>query len=160
MPKTDITPEIPDRYPPKPRKRSRLRIFLWTVAVLLVLLVVAIGAGALWLRSGAVAELPQLDGTLHLSGLSSPVTVRRDAHGVPHIEAATQADLFLAQGYLTAEERLWQMDTFRRNANGDLAQILGPMLLDHDKLQRVLQIRLTAQRIYDHLPARRSRALG
>ena len=67
-----------------------------------------------------------LDGDLHLAGLSAPVTVRRDAHGVPHIDAATQEDLFVAQGYVTAQDRLWQMDAFRRNANGELAEIMGP----------------------------------
>ena len=60
------------------------------------------------MRSAARASLPQLDGDLHLVGLSAPVTVRRDAHGVPHVQAASQPDLFLAQGYLTAQERLWQ----------------------------------------------------
>jgi penicillin amidase len=113
--------------------------------------------GILWLRAVAKAALPQLDGDVHLAGLSSPVTVRRDAHGVPHIEAATQDDLFVAQGYVTAQDRLWQMDASRRAANGDLAEILGPSLVTNDKTQRILQIRLTAQRVYDHLsPADRA----
>ena len=94
-----------------------------------------------------------LDGDLHVAGLSAPVTVRRDAHGVPHIEAATQDDLFVAQGYVTAQDRLWQMDAFRRNANGELAEILGPALVRHDKTQRNLQFRLTAQRVYANLAA-------
>ena len=94
-----------------------------------------------------------LDGDLHVSGLSAPVTVRRDAHGVPHIEAASQEDLFVAQGYVTAQDRLWQMDAFRRTAKGELAEILGPSLVRHDRLQRVLQFRVTAQRIYANLPA-------
>jgi penicillin amidase len=72
---------------------------------------------------------------------------------VPHIEAATQEDLFVAQGYVTAQDRLWQMDAFRRNANGELAQILGPSLVRHDKTQRVLEFRNTARRIYANLPA-------
>ena len=115
-------------------------------------------AGVLWLRSAVQAALPQLDGDVHLAGLSAPVTVRRDAHGVPHIEAATQDDLFVAQGYVTAQDRLWQMDASRRAANGDLAEILGPSLVSNDKTQRVLQIRITAQRIYAHLARRRPRA--
>jgi penicillin amidase len=107
----------------------------------------------LWLRSAAKDALPTLDGDLHLAGLSAPVIVRRDAHGVPHIEATTQDDLFLAQGYVTAQDRLWQMDASRRNANGELAEILGSSMLKHDKMQRVLQIRITAQRIYAKMPA-------
>jgi penicillin G amidase len=110
----------------------------------------------LWLRAAAHAALPVLDGDLHLAGpgsqsVSSPVTVRRDAHGVPHIEAATQDDLWVAQGFVTAQDRLWQMDAIRRSANGQLAEILGPTLVKHDEAQRNLQIRLTAERIYDHL---------
>jgi penicillin amidase len=131
---------------------------LWTSGGLLALLLFAAGVGVLWLRSVAKAALPQLDGDVHLAGISAPVLaapviVRRDAHGVPHIEAATEDDLFVAQGYVTAQDRLWQMDASRRAANGDLAEILGSGLVQNDKTQRVLQIRLTAQRIYNHLPA-------
>ena len=107
----------------------------------------------LWLRSVTLASLPQLDGDVHLASLSAPVAVQRDAHGVPHINAASQDDLFVAQGYVTAQDRLWQMDSLRRAANGELAEVLGPSLLQNDETQRVLQIRLTAQRIYDHLPS-------
>jgi penicillin amidase len=115
--------------------------------------VLAGGATVLWLHSVEEAALPVLDGELHLPGLSAPVTVERDAHGVPHIEAATQDDLFFSQGYVTAQDRLWQMDAFRRNADGDLSQILGPALIRHDKTQRTLQFLRTAQRVYTNLPA-------
>jgi penicillin amidase len=128
-------------------------ILLRTAGGLLLLLIVAAAVGVLWLRSVAQAALPQLDGDARLAGLSAPVTVRSDAHGVPHIEAATEADLFVAQGYVTAQDRLWQMDASRRAANGNLAEILGPSMIKNDKAQRVLQIRMTAQRVYDHLPA-------
>jgi penicillin amidase len=143
------------------RKRRWPRILLWSFASLLLVALVAVAAAVLWLRGAEIAALPVLDGELHINagpGLSAPVTVRRDAHGVPHIEAATQDDLFLAQGYVTAQDRLWQMDTFRRNANGELAEILGSSLVKHDRAQRVFQFRLTAQRIYDNLdPADRAR---
>ncbi|MGA2674265.1 MAG: penicillin acylase family protein [Terracidiphilus sp.] len=135
------------------RKRRWPRILLWCAGSLLTLALLTAAAGVLWLRAAERAALPVLDGDLHLAGLSAPVTVRRDAHGVPHIEAANQDDLFVAQGYVTAQDRLWQMDLLRRNANGDLAEILGPSLLEHDKAQRVLQIRTTARRIYANLPA-------
>jgi penicillin amidase len=125
---------------------------------LLTLLLLGAAVGVLWLRVAEKAALPVLDGDLQVSGLSAPVTVRRDAHGVPHIEAATQDDLFVAQGYVTAQDRLWQMDTFRRNANGDLAEILGASLVPHDKMQRVFLFRNTAERIYGALdPADRGR---
>jgi penicillin amidase len=145
------------------RKRRWPRILLWTVAALLILLLLGAGAAVLWLRSVAKAALPQLDGDIRLDAfsapvLTAPVIVRRDAHGVPHIEAATEDDLFVAQGYVTAQDRLWQMDASRRAANGNLAEILGPSLVTNDKTQRVLQIRLTAQRIYSRLsPANHAR---
>jgi penicillin amidase len=134
-------------------KRSWLRRLLWSVCGLLAVLLLAAGVGVLWLRGAEKTALPVLDGTLHMTGLSAPVTVQRDAHGVPHITAATQDDLFVAQGYVTAQDRLWQMDMLRRNANGDLAEIMGPSLIKHDKAQRVLQFRLTAWRIYSSMPA-------
>ncbi len=135
------------------RKRRWPRILLWSVAGLLGVAVLAVAAGVLWLRAAEKAALPVLDGDLHVAGLSAPVTVRRDAHGVPHIEAATEDDLFVAQGYVTAQDRLWQMDASRRNANGELAEVLGASLVKHDKAQRVLQFRVTARRVYADLPA-------
>ena len=135
------------------RKRRWPRILLWSAAGLAALLLIAAVAGVLSLRSAEYAALPVLDGDLHLEGLSAPVTVRRDAHGVPHIEAANQDDLFFAQGYVTAQDRLWQMDAFRRNANGELSELLGPSLVRHDKTQRTLQFRNTARRFYSQLPA-------
>jgi penicillin amidase len=122
--------------PAVPRQRGWLRILLWSAGGLLALILLAAGVGVLWLRSATVAALPALDGDLHLAGLSAPVTVRRDAHGVPHIDAATQDDLFLAQGYVTAQDRLWQMDLYRRNANGELAEIFGSSQLKHDSALR------------------------
>jgi len=144
--------------PPSQSKRRWPRILLSIGGSLFVLLLLAAGVFVLWLRSAALSALPQLDGEIHpagpgLQGLSAPVTVRRDSHGVPHIDAASVDDMLVAQGYITAQDRLWQMDTIRRSANGELAEILGPSLSKYDKAQRVLQIRLTAQRFYQSLPA-------
>lgn len=139
--------------PPLKRKRRWARIALWCAGSLLTLVLLAVCAGVLWLRSAAKSALPVLDGDVHAAGLSAPVMVRRDGHGVPHIEATTQDDLFVVQGYVTAQDRLWQMDAFRRNANGELAEIMGPSLVEHDKAQRVLQFRKTAERVYANLPA-------
>jgi penicillin amidase len=131
---------------------------LFTIFWLLTILLVLFGVGILWLRSAAKAALPVLDGDIHLASqdvpaLSAPVTVRRDEHGVPHIDAASQEDMFVAQGYVTAQDRLWQMDVYRRNANGELAEVMGPSLLRHDKAQRMYEFRNTAHRIYATLPA-------
>jgi penicillin amidase len=135
------------------RRHRWPQILFWGAGGLLAILLVAAVAGVLWLRAAARAALPQLDGDLHVAGLSAPVMVRRDAHGVPHIEAANENDLFIAQGYVTAQDRLWQMDVLRRNSNGELAEVFGRSQLAHDRAQRVLQIRRTAQRIYANLPA-------
>jgi penicillin amidase len=139
----------------RPRGRGRRwpRILLWSAFLILIVALAGACVGVLWLRSAAKAALPVLDGDLHVAGLSAPVYVRRDAHGVPHIDAATQDDLFVAQGYVTAQDRLWQMDAYRRNAEGTLAEIMGSSLVGHDKAQRVMQFRTTAERIYNTMPA-------
>jgi penicillin amidase len=144
-----------DRASGVSRKHQRrlIRLLIRTSLVLILLAFFAVAGFVLWLRAGEKAALPQLDGDVHLAGLSAPVSVIRDAHGVPHIQAATQSDMLVAQGYVTAQDRLWQMDAYRRNADGNLAEIMGTSLVRHDETQRVLQFRNTAQRIYANLPA-------
>ena len=93
------------------------------------------------------SSLPEIDGSVLVPGLTTPVTVRRDHHGVPHIEAANLDDLLFAQGYVTAQDRLWQMDMARRMASGEAAEILGSKLLEHDRMQRILAVRVTAERL-------------
>jgi penicillin G amidase len=157
MPGTENATTSKDAATVKPKLRW-FRVLVWSAVAVLALLVLIPVVGALWLRSVTTAALPVLDGDLHLAGLSAPVIVRRDWHGVPHIEATTQEDLFVAQGYVTAQDRLWQMDTYRRNANGELAEVMGRSLIKHDIAQRVLQFRSTAERIYSQLsPAERER---
>lgn len=134
-------------------RRRWARFLTFGLSALLVLVALIAGAGLLWLRAVARAALPTVDGDLHLPGLSAPVLVRRDLHGVPHIDASSQSDLFLAQGYVTAQERLWQMDTLRRASEGELAEVLGPSLVERDRMQRVLRFRATAERVYEHLDA-------
>ncbi len=135
------------------RKRRWPRIILWSGAGMVVAVALLAAISLVWLHHAALAALPQLDGTFHVPGLSAAVTVRRDAHGVPHIAASNQDDLFFAQGYVTAQDRLWQMDMLRRHGEGTLAAVLGPGLLKHDEEQRVLELGNTARRIYNNLPA-------
>ncbi len=75
--------------------------------------------------------------TLNLASLRERVTVRRDERGIPYIEAANEADLYFAQGYVTASDRLWQMDLFRRRMRGELSEILGRAALAEDKRLRL-----------------------
>ena len=93
--------------------------------VVTVILICIVAALLLWLYSIARSALPKIDGTVAVAGLSAPVRVTRDGHGVPTIDALTTDDLFFAQGYVTAQDRLFQMDLLRRAAEGDLAEIIG-----------------------------------
>ena len=71
-------------------------------------------------------SLAQIDGEIDVAGLKAPVTVVRDRWGVPHITARSTDDLFFAQGYVMAQDRLWQMEMWRRASEGRLAEIVGP----------------------------------
>jgi len=125
--------------------RPRSRFFPLLVWLLLLLVLAALGI-CYWLYSQARSALPQLDGTLPVQGLTAAVTVRRDARGLPTIEAANLEDLFFAQGYVTASDRLFQMDGMRRYAAGELAEIVGPGQVEHDRQQRILGMRVAAQK--------------
>jgi penicillin G amidase len=125
------------------KKRSvALRLFFWIVACLFVFCIAVL----LWAYSIAHSALPQLDGSLGISGLAAPVTVIRNSHGVPSIRAANLDDLFLAQGFVTAQDRLWQMDMMRRYASGELSEILGEETLKLDREQRILGLRTAARK--------------
>ena len=126
-----------------PRRGRRIGRVL--ASLLIVTLFAALG-GLAWLYSMARSVLPQLDGTAKISGLSARVTVSRDGHGVPTIDAASFEDLFFAQGYVTAQDRLWQMDVMRRFAAGEISEILGADFLQHDREQRILELRVAAQK--------------
>jgi penicillin amidase len=126
---------------------------------LIVLAVAGFFVARYELRKQMRANLPQVDGTISVLGLSAPVTVQRDAQGVPHIHAHSMDDLLFAQGYVTAQDRLWQMDLLRRHAAGRLAEILGRQMLDHDRLQRTLQLRAAADRAFAALPADQKHSL-
>jgi penicillin amidase len=77
---------------------------------------------------------------VQIQGIKDRITIRRDERGIPYIEAQNDEDLYFGQGYATAQDRLWQMDLFRRTARGELAEILGAgpnnFALDQDKLHR------------------------
>jgi penicillin G amidase len=73
---------------------------------------------------------------LEVEGLKRPATVRRDARGIPYIEAASDEDLYFAQGYVTASDRLWQMELLRRTARGELSELFGRATLEEDKRRR------------------------
>jgi penicillin amidase len=131
--------------PPKSRRSPIFRSLLGLLLAVVLILAGGFGYG----YYVAHAALPRLDGRLQISGLSLPVTVTRDSHGVPAIEAASLEDLFFAQGYVTAQDRLWQMDVMRRYGSGELSEILGEDTLKLDREQRILGLRAAAKKALD-----------
>jgi penicillin amidase len=115
------------------------------------------GGGWIFWRSHTC--LPQLDGVERLAGLHDPVEVLRDARGVPHLRARSLDDLFFAQGYVTAQDRLWQMDLSRRLARGELSEIFGESMLRLDEENRTLGFSQAAQRGVGELDAEKHRLL-
>ena len=89
----------------------------------------------------ASRSLATIDGELAVAGLKEPVEVIRDEWGVPHIYAQNDDDLFFAQGYVMAQDRLWQMEMWRRWREGRLAEIFGPEALDYDRRTRLMMFR-------------------
>ena len=126
-------------------------------ALAFVVLLLFAAAGSIWWS--LERALPQLDGTAGLEGLRAEVSVERDAWGVPHIRAQSIEDLVLAQGYVMAQDRLWQMDLLRRAAAGTLAEIFGPVALEHDRENRALGFQRAAEAAVARMPEERRRLL-
>ena len=111
---------------------KKLSLFLG----ILVSVVVLIFAGGYYYF--ILMPLPVTEGELKLKGFQGKVKVLRDRWGMPHIYAANEHDLFMAQGFVQAQDRLWQMETNRRVAAGRLSEIIGPDTLEVDRLLRTL----------------------
>jgi penicillin amidase len=121
------------------------------VFVLVLLLLVAAGAGAGYLFLTRRA-FPQTDGTVSVSTVKSPITIIRDTNGIPHIYAGNVHDLFFAQGYVHAQDRLWQMEIGRRGVAGRTSELSPSQSnLEQDKFVRTLGWRRAAQADYDSL---------
>ena len=119
--------------------RTILRFLIWTI------LVIAVIAGAVAWRL-IYRPLPQLDGSISLPGLQKEVTVERDNWGVPHVRASSLVDAVEAQGYVMAQDRLWQLDLMRRASRGQLSEIVGPLALKSDKQFRTFGFSRAAER--------------
>lgn len=113
----------------------------WIGKLLLVLFSIGLVAGGFlayvyrWLLTKSV---PDIAGQASSPGLDAEVVVRRDHHGIPHIKASTTADLFRAQGFVHAQDRLWQMEQLRRTARGSLSAIFGEAAFDADRYSRTI----------------------
>src|SRR5436853_325779 len=108
---------------------------------ILLAALVSVSCGGRGPAPGARKEpaLPPASGELAVSGLSQPVRIVRDRWGVPHITAQNEHDLFFAQGFVQAQDRLFQMDLWRRSVQGRLSQVLGPNYIDRDAMTRRVQ---------------------
>ncbi|MGZ5053024.1 MAG: penicillin acylase family protein [Methylobacter sp.] len=124
------------------------KIILYTALALAGLAAIAIGGGFWFLQ----ASMPQLDGTVKLDRLTAEVRVRTDAHGMPAIDAANRADAVRALGYVTARDRLFQMDLMRRKSAGRLAEIFGDRALDNDIKVRTYGFHRVAKAVWAKLP--------
>jgi penicillin amidase len=149
----------------RPRGVARILHFLLSLLVAAgVLYVVAFGVGPLpplgpalnvgkgvW--TSANDAQPLQNETLHVQGLQQPVTVIFEANGTPHIQVATDDDLFWTIGYLHARFRLTEMDLGRRVSEGLLSEVLGPQTLDADRFQNMLGLERTAEAKWQAMPA-------
>ncbi len=130
--------------------RKRKRILKATLYLLLILLLVLVGVGIFSIIK-LRASLPIRDGELQIKELYLPVTVTTDRFGVPTITASTRRDAALALGYVTAQDRLFQMDLLRRRASGRLSEIVGDIAVKTDKRQRVIGFYRVTQAIVANL---------
>ncbi|MBN2005374.1 MAG: MFS transporter [Anaerolineae bacterium] len=130
-----------------PRKARRR----WAVAggVLLALIVIIAGVGTWFVRR----PWPQVEGTIKVDGLTAPVKVLRDAYGIPQIYAENEHDLFFAQGYVHAQDRLWQMETMRRLGNGTMSAAVGKRSVSKDLYYRALGLRRVAEESWEKMDA-------
>lgn len=125
-------------------KRLR-RLLTVLVGLILVLAVLLTGLGTYTVRR----SFPQTTGTLQVPGLAGPVEVYRDGYGVAHIYADTPHDLFMAQGYVHAQERFYQMDFWRHTTAGRLSELFGARLVEADSFLRTLGWRRVAEQEYE-----------
>ncbi|MFJ8593739.1 penicillin acylase family protein [Streptomyces sp. NPDC093598] len=128
------------------RKGRKARLI---VLVLVLALIGGVAYGSYWSISTVRASFPQTKGTLTLKGLSGPVEVKRDNYGIPQIYASSDADLFMAQGYVQAQDRFYEMDVRRHMASGRLSEMFGKSQVDNDEFLRTLGWDRVAKQEYD-----------
>ncbi|MFF0762249.1 MULTISPECIES: penicillin acylase family protein [unclassified Streptomyces] len=128
------------------RKGRRARLLL---IVLVLALVGGFGYGGYWSVSTVRASFPQTSGSITLEGLSGPVDVKRDGYGIPQIYASSDEDLFMAQGYVQAQDRFYEMDVRRHLTSGRLSEMFGKSQVTNDEFLRTLGWDRVAKQEYD-----------
>ncbi|TWT04175.1 penicillin acylase family protein [Planococcus sp. CPCC 101016] len=127
------------------KKTKNRRWLKWLLGFLSVLIAIAIAA-LIFVNVYIGKSKPLIEGEAAVAILESDVTVIRDEIGVPHIQAATDADLYRAQGYVQAQDRMFQMDLSRRQASGTLSEVIGADAVDTDKFFRTFSLRDAAEK--------------
>lgn len=130
----------------KARKGRKGRLL---VLVLVLALIGGLAYGAYWSISTVRASFPQTKGSITLDGLSGPVDVKRDGYGIPQVYASTEEDLFMAQGYVQAQDRFYEMDVRRHMTAGRLSEMFGKSQIDNDEFLRTLGWHRVAKKEYD-----------
>lgn len=127
--------------------RSRMSRSDWALTAVAASVVMALGG----LGYAISTQKPQRDGQVNVQGLAAPVTVERDAHGIPTIKAASERDAWMALGYVHAQDRLWQLTTHQHIGSGRLAELFGAGAVDTDRFLRAIGIRRAAQAQWEAL---------
>ena len=96
-------------------------------------------------------NLPELDGTIRVSGLDGQVEIFRDSYGIPHVRAQSTIGAYFGQGFVTAQDRLWQMEYDRLRGSGRWAEVAGISAREHDKTVRRFALRKSAEQDYNGL---------
>ncbi|SMF57780.1 penicillin acylase family protein [Streptomyces sp. Amel2xC10] len=141
---TASTGDKPGKSGRKKGRKARL-----IVLVLVLALIGGIAFGAYWSISTVRASFPQTTGSITLDGLSGPVDVKRDGHGIPQIYASSDEDLFMAQGFVQAQDRFYEMDVRRHLTSGRLSEMFGADQIDNDEFLRTLGWDRVAKKEYD-----------
>ncbi|MER5467809.1 penicillin acylase family protein [Streptomyces sp. NPDC002685] len=128
------------------KKGRKARLFL---IVLVLAIIGGIAFGAYWSISTVRASFPQTKGSIQLDGLSGPVNVKRDGNGIPQIYASSDEDLFMAQGFVQAQDRFYEMDVRRHMTSGRLSEMFGQGQVKNDEFLRTLGWDRVAKKEYD-----------
>ncbi len=128
-------------------KSKKARVLIITCSVILALVLVSVLVFQVFFR----LPQPSYSGTITMDGLKNPVEVRTDDYGIPHIFAQDEDDLFFAQGFITARERMFQMDLTRLAGRGELSALLGESMLETDKYFKTLGFYRAAESEYNNI---------
>ncbi|MGW1725039.1 penicillin acylase family protein [Streptomyces sp. NPDC002306] len=141
---TATTGDKPGKSGRKKGRKGRL-----LVLVLVLALIGGVAYGAYWSISTVRASFPQTTGSITLQGLAGPVDVKRDGYGIPQVYASSDEDLFMAQGYVQAQDRFYEMDVRRHVTSGRLSEMFGKDQVENDEFLRTLGWDRVAKEEYD-----------